>query len=69
MRNPLKYLKWPLVKLSKEIAEEVEEKGAVAMRGALSEAPLLDDLLDGKEVLVTVQCKIRLSSSPDTGTK
>lgn len=45
-------LAYPFKRLKKEAVEEIFETGAVAFRGALSEAPMLDDLLDGKEIIM-----------------
>ena len=52
---------WPFKRISQEVGEEVFEKGALAMRGALAEAPILDDLLDGKpvDIVMTIQLRKR----------
>ena len=50
---------WPFRKLSQEVRDEVAEKAALAARVALAEAPLLDDLLDGKEVVVELRVTLK----------
>lgn len=59
MTNILSKLLWPLQKLSQDVAEQVAEKARVATRAALAEAPILDDLFDGKPVdlVMTIQLK------------
>lgn len=49
----------PLKRIDSEIAEGIAEKAAVGARAALAEAPLLDDLLDGKEVVVEMRIRLK----------
>lgn len=52
---------WPFKKIDEKIGEELAEKASLAMAAVLNEAPVLDDLLDGKpvDIVVTVQMKRR----------
>lgn len=56
MRNPLSILAQAL---DKRIADEIRAKSAIAAQAVLAEAPLLDDLLDGKEIEVTMKIQLK----------
>jgi predicted RNase H-related nuclease YkuK (DUF458 family) len=55
---------WPFNKIDEKIGEELAEKAMLATRAALAEAPILDDLVDGKEIeIVIAPIKIQLRRS------
>lgn len=54
IKKILKVASWPFKKVDEKLGEEIAEKAALATRAALAEAPLLDDLLDGKPVTLHV---------------
>ncbi len=60
----LKLATWPFKKISREVGEEIAEKAQLAARAALAEAPLLDDLLDGKEVTLEAVVSVILRLKP-----
>ena len=49
-----------LDKLSDAANAEVQEKITLGMKTALAEVPLLDALLDGKEVTLEITLKLKL---------
>lgn len=51
---------WPFQRLSREVGEEIAEKSALAMRAALAEAPVLDALLDGDPISVTITVQLKV---------
>jgi hypothetical protein len=59
MMNIFKQLLWPVRKLSDEVSEEVAEKAAIGARAALGEAPILDALLKGEEVVLEMKISLR----------
>ena len=63
MPSFLDRLKSPFRLLDKKITEDIAAKAAVAVRAALLEAPLLDSLLDGEEVVLHVQADVKMKLS------
>jgi len=53
---------WPFRKIDEEVGEALAEKAMLATRAALAEAPILDDLLDGKPVDITITVQMRRRS-------
>lgn len=55
---------FPFRRINEEIAEDIAEKAAFATAAALNEVPILDDLLDGKpvDITITVQMKRRAAA-------
>ena len=50
---------WPFKKIDEEVGEALAQKAALAMAAVLNEAPILDDLLDGKPVDITITVQLR----------
>jgi hypothetical protein len=55
----LKVVLYPLKKLDAETSELVAEKAAVGAQAALAEAPILNALLKGEEVELTVKLQLK----------
>jgi len=59
IKDILKVIAYPLIKLDEGTSELVAEKAAVGAQAALGEVPLLAALLKGEEVTLTVKLQLK----------